>query len=149
MEKLCAWQGSGVIGPEAVRRVSVPSSPQGHIFALTDALAGRDKRGTLRELARQLAVGAEPHYLLSMYAFALRNVLSVKDLTARGMPPGTVASRMKLHPFVVSKSLGAARRFSVPELVAAHRWLARADRDTKRGARDPVDALYDFVLSVM
>ncbi|HXV26958.1 MAG TPA: DNA polymerase III subunit delta [Candidatus Paceibacterota bacterium] len=149
MDKLCAWKGSGTLGADAVRAVGVPVRQEAHIFALTDALAGRDKRGSLRELERHRAQGADPHYLLSMYAFAVRNLLAVKDLSERGLAPAAIASRAKLHPFVVKKTLGASRRFTPAELAGIHGWLVHADRATKRGVRDAGDALYDFVLSVL
>lgn len=149
MEKLCAWQGTGIIGPDAVRLLTYPAGAQSSIFALTDALANRDKRNALNELDRQLSSGTDPHYLLSMYAFAIRNILAVKDLADRGTGPAEVAAKSGLHPFVAKKTLVAAGHYDAEALRAAHRWLWAADRATKNGGRDATDTLYDFLLSAI
>jgi DNA polymerase III delta subunit len=149
LAKLCAWQGTGAITTDGIELLTSPADPQSNVFALTDALARRDKRAVLRELADQLAHGADPTYLLSMYAFAIRNMLMVKDVAGRGAPPRTIASVTGLHPFVVTKTLTATAGYAQDRLLSAHAWLAEGDRAVKGGRWDATDALYDFVLSVV
>lgn len=149
MAKLCAWQRHGEIPRSIVHRMATPTAGEANVFALTDAVSARNKRAVLRELDRQLGLGSEPHYLLAMYAFAIRNLITIKDLAERGMTVHAIARTGGLHPFVVKKGLAASRRFQTDELLRAHTWLSQADRDTKNGSRDTLDTLYDFVLSVM
>lgn len=149
MAKLCAWQVSGRIGTDAVTALAVRSERTTDVFGLTDALATRDKRSILQELERQLNGGAEPHYLLAMYGFTVRNLLMVSDLAGRGMDASSIARKSGLHPFVARKTLAASRAYTPGTLETLHAWLAEADRKTKDGAWDAADALYDFVLSAV
>jgi DNA polymerase III delta subunit len=149
LAKLCAWQGTGAITQEAVSLLTSSPETQNDVFAMTDALARRDKRGTLRALRAQLNAGADPHYLLSMYAFTVRNLLMVADLAGRGMSDHAIASTSGLHPFVVQKTRAVVRSHNLDGLHHAHGWLATADRATKDGRWDTRDALYDFVLSAL
>lgn len=149
MSKLCAWQQQGILTEQAVRVLATPTDRQANVFALTDAISERSKRGVLRELHSQMAMGNEAHYLLSMYAFAIRNLITIKDLAERGLTAPVIAKQAGMHPYVAKKGLVASRNYETDELTRAHAWLAQADKDTKNGVRDATDTLYDFVLSVL
>lgn len=149
LAKLCAWQRSGRIPREAIGRLAVPALLQASAFGLTDALTAGNKRRALKELEQHLAQGAKPHSLFAVYAFTIRNILTIKDLSERGLAPARIAKQAGIHPFVVSKNFPAAKRFDTQRLLNAYDWLSRADKATKNGQWDPVDALYDFILTVM
>lgn len=149
MAKLCSWQERGTIPTEAVDRLATPIAREKNAFGLTDALAAGNKKQALKELEQQLAQGIEPPFIFTMYAFAVRSMLIVKDLSEQGLAPARIATQAGMHPFVVSKNLPAAQRYDIQQLLDAHAWLSKADRSTKTGQWDPVDALYDFILTVI
>ena len=149
LAKLCAYAGSGPITTDSIGLLTVPTDAEHNAFALTDALAQRDKRSALRELRSRLDGGDAPHALLALYAFVVRNLLMISSLLERNTPPRTIAKTTGLHPFVVTKTVTAARQFSKAELERSHAWLAHADRETKTGHWDATDALYDFILTVV
>ena len=145
--KLCAYQRSGIIDTDAVQAL-VPQMAEENVFELLDALAEKDKRAGLSHLYRHLSSGADPMYLLAMFAYQIRNLCIVRNLADRGMSASAISKRAGLHPFVVQKALRGARAFSADELTRALTELADVDRATKQGIVDPADALYGFFLSL-
>lgn len=109
----------------------VPPDLHTTVFDLTDQLGARDGRTALATLSDLLRRGENLFPLTYLIARHFRVLLGLKSLP--GMPANELASRLKLHPFVVQKSLGQIRNFSVAELIAAHAALLAIDTDVKRG----------------
>ena len=104
------------------------------IFALTDALVAGQRAKARLALTKLLASGEEPLGLLGMLGFHLRTLVLVKDADVTKLPA-------KLHPFVVQKTLPAARRISWPQLADWYEQLAAYDMGAKTGTMEPVVAL--------
>ncbi|MDA1337428.1 MAG: DNA polymerase III subunit delta [bacterium] len=120
---------------------------QPKIFATIDAIATRNRKLAVQLLSRHLATGEAPLQLLSMFAWQFRTLLSVKDLMERRAPVSAIAQKLKLHPFVLQKSLSAAKQFSLEELKDVHRRIFSLDRALKTGRGNPEQLLYLFVAS--
>ena len=141
LEKLRTYVGEGGrIRVEDVRALS-PAARQSRVFDLTDALARRDNKAALALLHELLAGGESPLGIVALTAFTTRSLLQVKSLAERGMRPAQIAQAAGMAPFVVEKSLAAARRFSFAQLEAAHRTLQEIDIALKSSRMTPELAL--------
>ena len=141
LEKLRTYVGAGgTIRVEDVRALS-PAARQSRVFDLTDALARRDNRAALALLHELLAGGESPLGIVALTAYTTRSLLQVKSLAERSMRPAQIAQTAGMAPFVVEKSLAAARRFSFAQLEAAHRSLLEIDTALKSSRMTPELAL--------
>lgn len=146
LAKLCAFVRSGAISAKNVRELVIGETDD-TVFSLLDAISAGDTRRALALAWQQIAGGADPHYLLAMFAFQVRTLLMVGDCAQRGLPPGSIAKLCGLHPFVVQKSLRPAQLFGVAALRSALCWLSDADKMTKQGRMDPEDFIYTFLMA--
>jgi len=118
------------------------------IFATIDALAQKNRKQALVLLWRHMAQGDSPHYLLGMLMYQFRTILQVKDMVERGMLPGAIPQKSKLHPYVVKKSLRAAQDFSIQKLKQIYKKLFDLELSVKTGKIEP-EATFDlFVASL-
>jgi len=121
----------------ALVRQLVPASLSTDIFQLVDAVAAGDVDTACR-LLRRFALRNEPFArILYMLARQFRLIWQVKLLSARGLGPKEIASRQRLHPFVVRKALQQARHFTAAQLARALEILLAADIDLKTGRWEP------------
>ena len=89
-------------------------TPASTIFELLEAaLAGRTKRA-LTLYTEQRAMKVEPQQILAMLAWQLHVLAVVK--TAPNRDANTIAREAKLNPFVVRKTLAAAKRLTLAEV---------------------------------
>ena len=56
--------------------------------------------------------------ILFLIARQFNQILQVKELTAQGMDRGTIASKLKMQPFVVGKVMPQARAFSREQILS-------------------------------
>ncbi len=108
-----------------------------NIFHLTDALAARDGTLAMKLLNGQLAAGSPALYILTMLIRQFRILLQVQAIAIDEPHPQTIATRLKLHPFVVQKAVRDVRRFSPAELTDIYRGLVEADIALKTTQQDP------------
>jgi len=118
-----------------------------NIFNLLDAIASGNKVTALDLLYKEIQTGRDPYYLLTMFLYQLRNMLTIKDLADRGASSPEIAKRSKLHPFVIKKSLNTLSRLSLQEIKSKFGVLSLLDLNAKEGKVDLVDSLYSFVLA--
>src|SRR3989344_3984799 len=118
-----------------------------NIFNLLDATASGNKVTALDLLYKEIQTGRDPYYLLTMFLYQLRNMLTIKDLADRGASSPEIAKRSKLHPFVIKKSLNTLSRLSLQEIKSKFGVLSLLDLNAKEGKVDLVDSLYSFVLA--
>jgi DNA polymerase-3 subunit delta len=111
------------------------------IFALTDALANKQKSQAAKLLEEQVNSGAAAEYILSMIIRQYRILLSVRQAVESGDGPRAVAAHLKLHPFVAQKSLGQARNFTLVALKNLLDRLLEIDYRNKSGQADVLTSL--------
>ncbi len=145
LEKLVNYAGGQVITPKMVQQL-VPYTQQANIFALLDAIAQRNERQALRQLATLLRANAAPTYVLFMIARQMRILLHVKELRAQGASTQEIRRRLNLHPYVVEKALRQVRHFSTSQLEAAFEVLLEADVEIKTSSADPAHVLQLVIL---
>lgn len=108
-----------------------------NIFHLTDALGNRNAAEAIRLLNEQLAAGANEQYLLTMLERHIATLAKVKKTNGEGL---------KMHPYVIKKSLTQARRFSVEQLSDLVLKILKIDEQTKTGSADARVLLNLFVV---
>jgi DNA polymerase-3 subunit delta len=112
------------------------------IFGLIDAVASHNKKRALSELYRAIENGDNELYILSMIVYQYRNMLVIKDLMDRGASSQyDLASKAKLHPFVVGKTTNLVRSIKIVDLKNAYSTLLDFDIAVKTGKMEPRTAL--------
>lgn len=117
------------------------------LFAFTDALGRRRVDEALKRLHRLIASDHHPLMLLTMIVRHFRILTYVKTAAEQG-GTSNLASEMKLHPFVITKSVQQAKMFSLEELKALLRDLETMDRQTKTRGIDLKLLLDLFVVKI-
>jgi len=148
IDKLVLYaRGTGPITVDAVREL-VADARETSIFDLVDAVGRRDEKRALGLLHHLLDEGSAPAYLMAMITRQVRILLQVKTLVARGVVQKDVASRLRLHPYVVQKVAGQVRNFSVDQLRRAFERIMEVDLAVKTGRIDAVAGLDLLVVAL-
>ena len=121
------------------------ANTQTDIFSTIDAIAQKNKKHAFALLYKHIRNGESAQYLFSMLAYQFRVIAQVRNMMDIGIPYGDMAKRAGLHPYVVRKSVSAARVFSSDQLAGAYRKLFSLDVATKTGRADAAGALDVFV----
>jgi DNA polymerase-3 subunit delta len=147
IDKLLLYADGRPVKPEDVRLL-VSRARETNIFDLVDCVGRRQTDRALRLLHRMLEEEAAPLYLLAMLSRQVRILIQVHELQAQTLSQKAIASRLKLHPFVVEKTSAQARNFSMAQLEAAHHLLLETDWAIKTGKMDDVLALDTLVVNL-
>ena len=110
-------------------KLLVPLRIELNIFKTIDAIAEKNKQKALRLIHEHLKKGDSALYLLSMICFQFRNLLMVKQRTINKKSVWT----LKLHPFVIKKSLALSYKFSLHQLKKIYEKIFYIDLDIKTG----------------
>lgn len=109
------------------------------IFKFTDAISQRRTAEAFTVVRGILARGESPLVVLSMIQRQTRLLISAKE--NERMSAQTLGEKLGMHPFPAGKALEQSRRFSMTDLMRAHRLVLDADEAIKTGAMDDVSAL--------
>lgn len=107
-----------------------------NIFALTDAIAQKNKALALDLFEKELDAGIAEVYLLHMITRQFRILLQVRQGYDDGDTARKLSSRLNLHPFVVNKAYQQVRNFEPRMLREIFSGLARIDMGIKTGKAD-------------
>lgn len=131
---------------EALVKSDLPTN----VFSTIDALARRDKKTALKLLAGHLERGEAPLFLLTMFVYQFRNLLKVKDVMARVKTASApqIAETLKLHPFVVNKTIAQAKAFDLEYLKKVYKRFLRFDFLIKKGRLSAEAALEMLVIEI-
>lgn len=146
INKLCNFSAGGVIKREDVILLGFKKVDL-NIFDFVDAMAGKNKAKAYEILFKEIKSGRDPYYLLTMIVYSFRGLLSVKDLSDRGMSLDSIIKKARLHPFVARKTCQSAIKFNSGELRNIYGHLLNMDTCSKEGTINLVDSLFSFVLN--
>lgn len=124
------------ITTEAVRGL-VPQSADENVFDLVEAVLANQQVVALKRYRELLASQHQPLQLNAILVSQFRLLLQLKILAQRGLSQGTLASRLKVHPYRVKLGLQAARRFKIEDLSRAYLGLIRSERALKTTSQSP------------
>ncbi|MHB9148430.1 MAG: DNA polymerase III subunit delta, partial [Candidatus Amoebophilus sp.] len=103
------------------------------VFALTDAISNKNRALALKLLEEQLRQGTNEVYLLTMLSRQIKILLAVRSGLDNGMDSRQIGQLLKLHPYVLQKSLNQARNFNLNSLKAVFGALNKLDYNYKTG----------------
>lgn len=147
IDKLLAYAGERPIS-EADVHLLVADAHEVKGWALTDALAARQRDQALPLLHSMLEEGDQPPVLMAMITRQFRILLQVRELAEGRVAPEAMAAQLKLHPYVIKKATPVAQGFSFARLEAIYRLLLATDYAVKTGRLDPVLALDLLVMEI-
>lgn len=138
VKKLKSYKVTGEISVQDIDFM-VSGAPDLNIFQATDALGQKDMAKAARSFKALLEKGEDGIYLFSMIVYQFRNLLKVKSLSNENQSSASVlvAKKLKMHPFVVQKTLAQARNFTMPELKEIYKELLDLDIKIKTGKIEP------------
>lgn len=119
-----------------------------NIFALTDAISNRNKNQVAKLFQEQLGAGSTGDYLLNMIMRQFRIMLEVRQALDVGDNARSIASTLKLHPFVVQKAVTQVRNFNLDTLKNILKQLVKIDYEMKTGKTDVVVALNMLIVKL-
>lgn len=94
----------------------VVSTYDENIFSLTDAISTLNKKLALTILEEQYLAGLSEDYILSMLIRQFKIMLQVKSAVATGLSPLQISNELKLHSYVVKKTLSQISSFTLESL---------------------------------
>jgi len=141
IEKLTGYKTDGEISSSDVSLLVVPKVEM-DIFELTDALIAKDKNKFIQQVYKEFRTGRDPHYILTMLAYQLRNMVIIKDMADLGFPQSEIARKAGIHPYVVKKISTGMVNFRADELGVLFGKLLCIEVASKNGASDLKDLLY-------
>jgi len=112
-----------------------------NIFALTDALGNKNKALFFSLLENELEAGTSLQQILAMVSRQFKIILQVKEQVMAGRAQNQIASALKLHPFVVQKTVPQTRNFSLDYLKNILQQLVELDYKIKTGQNDGATGL--------
>jgi len=141
LDKLATYAGGEPIDAAMVEELAFRGDGVS-AFAVTDAVASRERQAAFRTLERAFDAGEKPHALLPMIARQLELLRQAGRELEQGGSAGTLARRLGVHEFRAKKAISAAQAWSEREAALALCRLADADHAMKGGRRiDPELAL--------
>ena len=141
LEKLSLYAAGREITESDVRAL-VPYAQEANIFAAVDSIMDGRPGNALRLLTQLMQEGREPLYIIAMIERQLRLIALARDLTERGVVQPELGRRMGANSdFVVRKTLGQARRMSMPEISRKYQRVLESDLAIKQGRLEPAVSL--------
>ncbi len=114
---------------EAVCTVRVTS----RIFEMIAAISGGQTRKAMDLYEDLLTLKEPPMRILFLIARQFNQILQVKEMMSRGQDKGTIASRLKMQPFVVGKVMPQARQFTREQILSYVELCVNAEEAVKSG----------------
>jgi len=119
-----------------------------NIFVLTDAIINKNKLLAVRLFTEQIETGLADGYLLTMIIRQFRILLQVRQALDSGLTSRKIINLLKLHPFVLQKSIAQVRNFSLSFLKDMLSRLAVIDFKIKTGQADAKTLLTLLIINI-
>ena len=133
LEKLISYTlGREVITDEDVEEICT-NRVTNKIFDMVAAIAGRKTRLAMDLYEDLLTLKEPPMRILFLIARQFNQILQVKELMSQGMDRGSIASKLKMQPFVVGKVMPWARTFSKEQILSYVNLCVDAEEAVKTG----------------
>ncbi|MCI2031349.1 DNA polymerase III subunit delta [Limosilactobacillus sp.] len=115
----------------------VPQSLDENVFDLVTAVLNHDQTKSI-ELYDQLIAGQQPPLRINAVLISqFRLLLQIKVLSSRGLSQGSLAQKLRVHPYRVKLGLRTVRHFSLLALENAYLGLVNIEKALKTTQRDP------------
>lgn len=133
LEKLiCYTMGRDVITKEDVDAVGTVHVTN-RIFDMVSAITAGNTRKALDLYEDLLTLKEPPMRILFLIAKQFNQLLQVKELVSGGADKGTVASRLKVPPFVAGKLIAQAKAFTGEQILSCVEFCVESEEAVKTG----------------
>lgn len=133
LEKLISYtMGRDVITSEDVEAVTTVQVTN-KIFDMVSAIVTRKTRLAMDLYEDLLTLKEPPMRILFLIARQFNQLLQVKELTTQGADRGTIASKLKVPPFVAGKMIPQAKAFTKEQILSYVTGCVEAEEDVKTG----------------
>ena len=133
LEKVISYTlGRDVITDEDVMAICTVQVTN-RIFDMVSAIVNRQTRKAMDLYEDLLTLKEPPMRILFLIARQFNQLLQVKELMAKGMDKGTIASKLKMQPFVVGKTMPQARQFSREQILSYVNSCVETEEAVKSG----------------
>ncbi|OGW27179.1 MAG: DNA polymerase III subunit delta [Nitrospinae bacterium RIFCSPLOWO2_12_FULL_47_7] len=148
LEKALAYAGKpGDVSDDDVAEV-VGEIKMENVFALTEALKGKNAEEALRLLHNQLNHNEEPLKILGTIAWQFRLIWEVKQYQKKKLSPAKIAEKMGTKPFIVEKAMKHTGNFTATQLRKGFDSLSQTDRELKTSGKNPRIILESLILNL-
>ena len=133
LEKLISYtMGSDVVTTEDVEAVTTVQVTN-KIFDMVNAIVTRKTRQAMDLYEDLLTLKEPPMRILFLIARQFNQLLLVKEMTAKGTDRGTIASKLKIPPFVAGKVSAQAGAFTREQILSYVKGCVEAEEAVKTG----------------
>ncbi|MCI8663789.1 MAG: DNA polymerase III subunit delta [Hungatella sp.] len=133
LEKLVSYtMGRDVITDQDVEEICT-TRVVNKIFEMVSAISGRKTRQAMELYEDLLTLKEPPMRILFLIGRQFNQILQVKELMNQGMDRGSIASSLKMQPFVVGKVMPQARTFSREQILSYVNLCVDAEESVKTG----------------
>jgi len=147
IEKLICYANKETVKINDVHEL-VKGKIDANMFEMIEAVASGNRGEALMLLNKQIASGDDKFHIFSMYVYQVRTLVNVGSVMEEGLrDKSIIANSVKLHPFVVQKSIGMVDRLSYIKIKQMHKMLVKYDFDIKIGNCDIDSALNLFIVN--
>ncbi len=133
LEKVVSYTlGRDVITDEDVMAVCTVQVTN-RIFEMVAAIVNRQTRKAMDLYEDLLTLKEPPMRILFLIARQFNQLLQVKELMGKGQDKSTIASKLKLQPFVVGKIMTQAKQFGREQILACVQSCVETEEAVKSG----------------
>ena len=133
LEKLISYtMGSDVVTTEDVEAVTTVQVTN-KIFDMVNAIVTRKTRLAMDLYEDLLTLKEPPMRILFLIARQFNQLLLVKEMTAKGTDRGTIASKLKIPPFVAGNVSAQAGAFTREQILSYVKGCVEAEEAVKTG----------------
>ncbi len=126
--------------------LSRPASHEANLFHITDALSQKNRGQAWFLFQRALMAGAEEEEIFWKIVWQIKNLLIIKKFIPA--PEKKIVETNRLHPFVVKKTLSAAKHFTEEELANYSSELINLYHNSRRGLADFETGIEKFLIKL-
>jgi len=133
LEKLiCYTMGRDVITKEDVEAVGTVHVTN-RIFEMVSAIVAGNKRKAMDLYEDLLTLKEPPMRILFLIARQFNQLLQVKELASKGSDKGSIASKIKIPPFVAGKLMNQAKAFTREQILSYVELCVEMEEAVKTG----------------
>ncbi|MGN0158346.1 MAG: DNA polymerase III subunit delta [Brotaphodocola sp.] len=133
LEKLISYTaGRDVITDDDVKAICTMQVTN-KIFEMVAAIVNRQTKKAMDLYEDLLTLKEPPMRILFLIARQFNQILQVKELMEKGMDRGTIASRLKIQPFVVGKAIQQAKQFTGEQILSYVNLCVEMEESVKSG----------------
>ncbi|MBD3360847.1 DNA polymerase III subunit delta [Candidatus Peregrinibacteria bacterium] len=132
LQKLKLYSNGNEITSQIIDELVVPSL-SASIFKLTDAIAGKNPKQSLKTLQILKDSGEELTKIFFMIVRHFRILIQVHDMIQKDERQSTIIKKLKQHPFVIQKTSNQSKNFTPEKLEEIYSKFLQIDKKLKTG----------------